>query len=86
MNFRELYLDTTYVMPFFYLDIDVKGFSRTVYKEVITSVERIHFSEISLIEAKAKSLKIGGYQTAINEKFNEGLSVLSADEKVVIHG
>jgi len=86
MNFRELYLDTTYVMPFFYLDIDVKGFSRTVYKEVITSVERIHFSEISIIEAKAKSLKIGGNQTAINEKFNEGLSVLSADGKVVIHG
>ena len=41
MKFRELYLDTTYIMPFFYLDIDVKGFSRTVYKEVIKSVERI---------------------------------------------
>ena len=86
MKFRELYLDTTYIMPFFYLDIDVKGFSRTVYKEVIKSVERIHVSEISIIEAKAKSLKIGGSQTEINEKFNEGLSVLSADEKVVIHG
>lgn len=86
MKFRELYLDTTYIMPFFYLDIDVKGFSRTVYKEVIKSVERIHVSEISIIEAKAKSLKIGGNQTEINEKFNEGLSVLSADEKVVIHG
>nr|AAU82651.1 hypothetical protein GZ18H11_24 [uncultured archaeon GZfos18H11]QNO54266.1 hypothetical protein FGBIHFOD_00006 [Methanosarcinales archaeon ANME-1 ERB7] len=86
MKFRELYLDTTYIMPFFYLDIDVKGFSRTVYKEVIKSVEGIHVSEISIIEAKAKSLKIGGSQTEINEKFNEGLSVLSADEKVVIHG
>lgn len=86
MKFRELYLDTTYIMPFFYLDIDVKGFSRTVYKEVIKSVERIHVSEISIIEAKAKSLKIGGNQTEINEKFNEGLSVLSADEKVVIQG
>jgi len=48
MKFRELYLDTTYVMPFFYLDIDVKGFSRTVYKEVIKSVERIHVCEISI--------------------------------------
>ena len=86
MKFRELYLDTTYIMPFFYLDIDVKGFSRTLYKEVIKSVERIHVCEISIIEAKAKSLKIGGSQTEINEKFNEGLSVLSADEKVVIHG
>ncbi len=86
MKFRELYLDTTYVMPFFYLDIDVKGFSRSVYKEVIKSLERIHFSEISIIEAKAKSLKIGRKQSGVNEKFNEGLSVISTDEKVVIHG
>ncbi|MHC1625274.1 MAG: hypothetical protein ACXQS2_04680, partial [Methermicoccaceae archaeon] len=85
MKLRELYLDTTYVMPFFYLDIDVKGFSRAVYKEVIKSVERVHFSEISIIEAKAKSLKMGN-RSKVNKKFNEGLSVVSADEKVVIHG
>jgi len=83
MKPRELYLDTTYVMPFLYLDIDVKGFSRAVYKRVIKSSERIHLSEISIIEAKAKSLKLG---EKVNEKFNEGLSVLSTDEKVVIHG
>ncbi len=83
MKPRELYLDTTYVMPFLYLDIDVKGFSRAVYKKVIKSFERIHLSEISIIEAKAKSLKLG---EKVNEKFNEGLSVLSTDEKVVIHG
>ncbi len=82
MKFREIYLDTTYVMPFFYLDIDVKGFSRAVYKKVIRSFERIHLSEISIIEAKAKSLKLG---ENVDEKFNEGLSVLSTDEKVVIH-
>lgn len=39
MKLQELYRDTTYVMPFFYLDSDVKGFSRNVYKEVIKSVE-----------------------------------------------
>ena len=86
MKLRELYLDTTYIMPFFYLDIDVKGFSRSVYKEVIELLERIHVSEISIIEAKAKSLKIGRKRSKVNEKFNEGLSVFSADEKVVIHG
>jgi predicted deacetylase len=73
-------------MPFFYLDIDVKGFSRSVYKEVIQSLEILHVSEISIIEAKAKSLKISRKRSMINEKFNEGLSVLSTDEKVVIHG
>ena len=86
MKFRELYLDTTYVMPFLYLGIDVKGFSRTGYKEIIKSLDKIHLSEISLIEAKAKSLKVCGKQSDVNKKFNEGLSVLSADEKVVIHG
>ena len=70
MKPRELFLDTTYVMPFLYLDIDVKGFSRVVYKKVIKSFERIHLSEISIIEAKAKSLKLG---EKVNEKFNEGL-------------
>jgi len=86
LKFRELYLDTTYVMPFFYLDIDVKGFSRTGYKEIIKSLDKIHLSEISIIEAKAKSLKIGEKRSDVNKRFNEGLSVLSADEKVVIHG
>lgn len=84
MKLRDLYLDTTYVMPFLYLDIDVKGFSRTLYKEVIKSVDNVHISEISIIEAKAKTLKIKSPE--INEKFNEGLSVLSTDEKVIIHG
>src|SRR5574341_494962 len=86
MKFRELYLDTTYVMPFFYLDIDVKEFSRNIYKVVIESLDRIHISEVSIIEAKAKSLKAARTQSGLNEKFNEGLSVLSVDEKVIIHG
>jgi len=86
MKLRDLYLDTTYIMPFLYLDIDVKGFSRTLYKEVIKSVDNVHVSEISIIEAKAKSLKISENLPKVNEKFNEGLSVLSMDEKVIMHG
>lgn len=85
MKIKELYLDTTYVMPFLFLDIDVKEFSRNIYKEILESLERIHISEVSLIEAKAKSLKLGIPINKVNEKFNEGLSVLSSDEKVVIH-
>jgi len=86
LKFRELYLDTTYVMPFFHLDIDVKGFSRSGYKEIIKSLDKIHLNEISLIEAKAKSLKIREKQSDVNKKFNEGLSVLSDDDQVMIHG
>lgn len=85
MKFKELFLDTTYVMPFLFLEIDVKGFSRETYKEIIKSIDRIHISEASLIEAKAKSLKLNLPQKKVNETFNEGLSVLSSDDKVVIH-
>ena len=73
-------------MPFFHLDIDVIGFSRAGYKEIIKSLDKIHLSEISLIEAKTKSLKIREKQSDVNKKFNAGLSVLSDDKKVVIHG
>ena len=85
LKFKELYLDTTYVMPFLFLDIDVKGFSRETYKEIIKSIDKIHISEVSLIEAKAKSLKLNLQQKKVNEVFNESLSVLSSDDKVIIH-
>jgi len=58
-------------MPFFYHDIDVKGFFRSVYKEVIKSLERIHVSEISIIEAKAKSLKMLVLKQSIGILFSE---------------
>ena len=49
-------------------------------------MDLVHVSEISIIEAKAKSLKLGGDRAKIADKFNEGLTVLAADENVVIHG
>jgi len=84
---REIHLDTTYIMPFFHLDIDVEGFSRELYKEIIISIQKIHLSEISIIEAKAKSLKIGRGEklSVINKRFNDGLAVLKSDSKVKIH-
>ena len=80
---KEIFLDTTYVMPFFYMDIDVKGFSRRKYAELIQKLEKVHVSEISIFEAKAKSLH---EKEEILEKFNKGLSILRSDRRVVIHG
>ncbi|MDI6903428.1 MAG: hypothetical protein QMC77_06820 [Methanocellales archaeon] len=81
---EELFLDTTYVMPFLYLDIDVDGYSRDKYREIIGSIDKVHISIVSIIEAKACSLRIEKRQC--NEKFNVGLAILSSDEKVEIHG
>jgi len=81
---REIFLDTTYVMPFFYMDINIKGFSRKKYAELIQKLEKIHLSEISIFEAKVKSLKTRS--TEVLEKFNRGLSILRSDRRVEIHG
>ncbi|ADB58875.1 hypothetical protein Arcpr_1832 [Archaeoglobus profundus DSM 5631] len=43
---KEIFLDTTYVMPFFYMDIDVKGFSRKKYAELIRKFDRIHLTDL----------------------------------------
>ena len=37
---REIFLDTTYVMPFLYMDIDVEGFSRRKFAEILRNHER----------------------------------------------
>lgn len=81
---KEIFLDTTYVMPFFYMDIDVKGYSREEYAEIIRKFDRVHLSEISIFEAKIKSLQLKNPD--ILEKFNKGLSILRSDRRVRIHG
>jgi len=81
---KEIFLDTTYVMPFFYMDIDVKGFSRKKYAELVQKLERIHLSEVSIFEAKVKSLKTRSVE--VLEKFNKGLSILRSDRRIEIHG
>ncbi len=81
---REIFLDTTFVMPFFYIDIDVKGFSRKKFAELIRKIDKIHISEISIFEAKVKILQ--NRNEKVLKKFNEGLSILRSNRKVVIHG
>jgi hypothetical protein len=66
------------------MDIDVKGFSRKKFAELIRKLDRIHISEISLFEAKAKILQ--NRNEIVLKKFNEGLSILRSDRRVVIHG
>ncbi len=81
---NEIFLDTTYVMPFLYMDIDVKGFSRKKYAELIQKLDKIHISEISIFEAKVKSLQTPSED--LLRKFNKGLSILRSDERIEIHG
>jgi len=79
-----VFIDTTYLMPFFHLDIDVEGFSREIFREKLSHFKLIHASEISLIEIKAKIIKMR--DTKINKIFRENLSVLRDDDRFVFHG
>jgi len=80
----ELFIETTYLMPFFYLDIDVDGFSREKFREKLSSFRRIHVSEISIVEVKAKIVRMNDRK--INEAFRKSLSVLRSDERFIFHG
>lgn len=69
----DVFVDTAYLMPFFYLDIDVDDFSREKFREKLLGFRRIHISEISIVEVKAKIVRIKDRK--INEVFGESLSV-----------
>jgi|Deesub1362B_J571_1020462.scaffolds.fasta_scaffold00093_24 predicted nucleic acid-binding protein len=80
----DVFVDTTYLMPFFYLDIGVDGFSRERFREKLSGFRRIHVSEISIVEVKAKIVRMKDRK--INEVFRESLSILRYDERFVFHG
>lgn len=85
---RELFLDTTYVLPFFQVPISVEGFELSDFKALISDLSRVHLSELSVYEAKAKLLSLSrrhrGYDGAIRS-FGENLEVLRLDERFVFH-
>jgi len=71
-------------MPFFHLDVDVDGFSREIFREKLSHFKLIHASEISIIEIKAKIVRMKS--TRIKKIFRENLSILRDDDRFVFHG
>lgn len=85
---RELFLDTTYVLPFFQVPIAVKGFELSDFKVLIATLSKVHVAELSIYEAKAKLMRLSkarsGYEQALRS-FGRNLNVLRWDEKFVFH-
>jgi len=83
-----VFLDTTFLLPFFQLEIAVKDFTIEDFKEFLTKASEIHVSELSIFEAKAKlfrlSRKNAAYMEAL-ENFGNNLTVLRNDERFVFH-
>jgi predicted nucleic acid-binding protein len=82
----EIFIDTTYLLPFLQVPIGVKGFELSDFKALLANLRRVHVSELSVYEAKAKLLRLHkvhqGYEKALRA-FGENLNVLRMDEKFV---
>lgn len=82
------FLDTTFLLPFFQIDIDIESFTLNNFKEFLTRLPQVHFSELSIFEAKAKlhrlSRKNVTYVQAL-EAFGTNLATLREDEKFIFH-
>lgn len=88
-NRRELFLDTTFILPFFQVPISVNGFDLSEFKTLVGSLEKVHLAELSIYEVKAKLTRLSrlrrGYAQAL-QAFGRNLSVLRADDRFVFHG
>jgi hypothetical protein len=82
------FLDTTFILPFFQIDINVEAFNLTKFKEFLTKLPQAHFSELSVFEAKAKlhrlSRKNTSYMQAL-KAFGTNLATLREDERFIFH-
>ena len=78
-NVRELFVDTTYVLPFFQVPITVEGFELSDFRTLIANLSKVHVAELSIYEAKAKLLRLSkvrqGYKQALRA-FGQNLNVL----------
>jgi len=66
----------------------VENFTPAKFIEYLTSIDEIHFSEISILEAKAKIHRLSqrnqAYRASYYE-FGENLSILREDDKIHFH-
>lgn len=81
-------MDTTYLLLFLGIDLELENFTLKRFEEYLSNVDEIHFSEISVYEAKAKIQRLAAMNpdyAAAHSGFGENLKVLQEDEKVRFH-
>lgn len=88
VRIREAFLDTTFLLPFFQIGVEVEAFALEDFKGFLARLRRVHFSELSVFEAKAKLRRLAGrdpaYARAL-EAFGANLAALREDERFVFH-
>ena len=84
---KIIFLDTTYVMPFFQIQINIKNFDKNTFEKILRKFQLIILSEISLIEILFKLTKMYIKKKVpenIFQTFKENLSILREDRKIKI--
>jgi predicted nucleic acid-binding protein len=84
----EVFLDTSFILPFFQTDISVEAFNLNKFREFLTKLSKVHFSELSIFEAKAKLYRLSRKKTnyiQVLKAFGTNLATLREDEKFIFH-
>jgi hypothetical protein len=83
---RGLFLDTTFILPFFGVNIDTPHAESL--EKTLEAYDELHISEASLLEAKSKLqrviIKDPDFEAAFFE-FGEKLELLRGDERIKFH-
>lgn len=63
------FLDTIFLLPFFQLNVKIEGFTLKKFKRFLTELPILHFSELSIYEAKAKIYRLSRRDTNYAKSF-----------------
>lgn len=81
----NIFLDTTYILPFFGIGIKIENFLND-FKKFLTLNHKLQINEISLLETKGKSSREFKKNSDITflKRFKEGLNSLQVQNKIEI--
>lgn len=84
----KAFLDTTFLLPFFQVNVKIEGFSPKRFKTFLMGLSEVHFSELSIYEAKAKIYRLSRRDADLGkalEAFGANLATLRTDERMTFH-
>lgn len=83
---EAIFLDTTYILPFFGVKLDIQGAEEL--EKTLSGYDELHISETSLLESKAKLLRLAikdpSFEATV-QGFGKNLDFLRGDERVIFH-
>ena len=85
---KSVFLDTTFLLPFFQVPIRVEKFHLDDFKQFILSLPKVHLGELSVYEAKAKVFRLYRNDKSYSEplrNFGDNLHVLRNDGRIIFH-